>query len=98
MASIVFDPAAIDAASAAASNASVVASNASVAAGSASSAASVAQGTANSASSDIDVVEADDRYARSIYSKPATGSFAIFKMDITSDSKVYISHSDTAAG
>ena len=62
----------------------------------ASNAASGAAIGASSNSSDVAAIEGDDRYAKSIYSDPATGSFAVFKLDITSDSHIYISHSDTA--
>jgi len=132
MASIVFDPADIDSASAAASDAAVAgsshssniavndgdidsrsseivvvdgiadaastaASGASVAASGASVAASGAAVAGSSHSSNISAIEGDNRYAKSIYSDPSSGSYAIFKVDITSDSHIFISHSDTAA-
>ena len=76
-----------------ASDASNAASDASNAASDASDAAI----DASNAQSDLAVVEADDRYANSIFSKPAIDSFAITQIDVSSDSEVYISHSDVAA-
>jgi len=58
--------------------------------------AAVASDAASSAVSDIDIIEADDRYAKSVYSDPATDSFAITQIDVASDSKIYLSHSDSA--
>ncbi len=81
-------------ASGAASDASIAASDASDAA----SDAVVASNAASDAASDVDVVEADDRYAKSIYSDPATDSYAITQIDIASGSDaIYVSHSSTAA-
>jgi len=58
--------------------------------------ASEASVAASSAASDVAVVEADDRYAKSVYSDPATDSFAVTQIDVASDSKIYLSHSDDA--
>ena len=80
-----------------------ITSNFTVASGAASDAsdavddASDASVAASSAVSDVDVIEADDRYAQSVYSDPATNSFAVKQIDIASNSDVSISHSDTAA-
>ena len=79
--------------------ASDAASDAAVASNAASDAvddASDASVAASSAASDVDVIEADDRYAKSVYSDPATDSFVVTQLNIASDSKVYISHSDSA--
>jgi len=71
-----------------------VASNA---ASTADSKADVASNAASGAASDVDVVEADDRYAKSVYSDPATDSYAITQIDVTSGSDaIYISHSSSA--
>ena len=71
---------------------------ASDAASTADSKADVASVAASDAASDVDVVEADDRYAKSIYSDPATDSYAITQIDIASGSDaIYVSHSSTAA-
>ncbi len=85
-------------ASGAESDASVADSKAVVASGAASDAASdagVASGAASDAQSDVDVVEADDKFAKSIWSDPSSESFALLTMQITSASTVDMSHSAT---
>lgn len=74
-----------------------VASNASAGVSDAVDDASEASVAASSAASDVDIIEADDRYAKSVYSDPATDSFAVTQIDVASDSKIYLSHSDVAA-
>jgi len=103
MATIVFDPNQIGSNSSnVALNDTDITSNYTAASDAASDAAdavtdaSEASVAASSAVSDVDVVEADDRYAKSVYSDPATDSFVVTQIDVASDSKIYLSHSDSA--
>ena len=51
---------------------------------------------ASDAESDAASIAADDKFAKSIYTDPASESFAVLTIQVTSESAIDVSHSSIA--
>ena len=56
----------------------------------------VASDAASDASSDAASIAGDDKFAKSVYSDPESGSFAVTEIEVTADSKILVDHSSSA--